>query len=146
MIDWKRWNATERRVQNYIQNPAELNTVERCQYYDQQTERYIAELQSEIAEMQEYRAELFARMQQLYSAPYDLKITLKREVRYREKKFYFLCIWKVYREDGIAPEMIESTKYTGTERTQAIKDYRAALKAHPGVACEMDIAKEKWER
>lgn len=60
--------------------------------------------------------------------------------------FYFLTVEKVFVDGGIDPLLIESTKYTGTERAQAIKDYRAALKAHPGVACEMDIAKGKWER
>jgi len=146
VIDWTSWRATDRRVQNYIEKPSTLNTVERCQYMDRQTEKYIAELQAEIAQMQGYRTELFARMQQLYSAAYDLKITLKREVRYGEKKFYFLCLWKVYHDHGIDPLLIESIKFAGTERAQAIKDYRAALKAHPGVACEMDIAKGKWER
>lgn len=146
MIDWKGYRATERHCSAYIQPPAALETVARCQQYDQDAARYIAELQAEITEMQEYRAELFARMQRLYSAPYELKITLKREVRYREKKFYFLCVWKVYHEDDITPEIIESTKYAGTERAQALKDYHAALKAHPGVACEMDIAKGKWEK
>ena len=28
----------------------------------------------------------------------------------------------------------------------AIKAYQAAVKAHPGVACELNIAKSRWER
>ena len=144
-IDWSNYRAEERLQRAFIQNPAELHTVERCQSYDMTAARYIEELKAEIEEMEAYRQELFARMQQIYSTPYTLKITLTRERR-ESGIFYWLQLWHCYDDPTIEPEAIESTRYAGKERARAIRDYHAALKAHPDVACSMDIAKRKWER
>ena len=144
MIDWKGYRATERRCSAYIQPPASLGTVDRCQYYDQTAARYIADMEKEIEDMKQYRADLFHRMRTIYAAPYHLKITLTREKR--DSVRYFLQEWKIYDDGEIQPEQISIQTYSGAERAQAIKDYRAALKAHPGIVCELSIAKGKWER
>lgn len=144
MIDWKGYRATDRRCSAYIQPPATLCTVDRCQYYDQIAARYISEMEKEIEDIKQYREDLFQRMRTIYTATYHLKITLTREKR--DSVRYFLQEWKIYDDGEIEPEQISIQTYRGAERAQAIKDYRAALKAHPGVACEMDIAKGKWER
>lgn len=146
MIDWNAWKAGERRCCAYIENPAKLDTVARCALYDQTAARYIAEMTAELEEMKAYRQALFGRMQTLYSTPRRLKITLKREKRYQGNVYYFLCYWQEYIEADIPPELVSSTKYPGTERAQAIKDYHQALRTHPGVSCEMDIAKSPYER
>ncbi len=39
----------------------------------------------------------------------------------------------------------ERTTYPGTMRSQALKDYAAYVKAHPGIIAEKDIEKSKWE-
>jgi outer membrane receptor for ferric coprogen and ferric-rhodotorulic acid len=130
----------------YLTKPSALDTIERCQRYDREAEQYLAELAGEIENIKEYRKDVFARMQMIYAAPWELKITLRREARYCDRKYYYLTVEKVYQAPGIQPEQVSCTKYAGTERSKAIADYRAALKAHPGVACEMDIARSKWER
>ena len=146
MIDWNRWNAGERKCFAYIVNPAELDTLSRCESYDQTAASYIEEMTAEIEEMKAYRQAVFHRMQTLYSIPYRLKITLTREKRYRGNVHYYLRHWKEYIGSDIPLEETSCTEYPGTDRAQAIKDYRLALKDHPGVACEMDIAKGKFER
>ena len=82
----------------------------------------------------------------MYSTPCTLKITLDREKRWNEKVVYHLNIWQVPIDPTIKPQLMETTRYAGTERAAAIKAYRAAVKAHPGVACELNIAKSRWER
>ena len=146
MIDWASYRVTDRRCSAYIQKPADLDTVDRCQYYDQITARYISDMEQEIERMKEYRAELYQRMRTIYAAPYHLKITLKREKRYQDKVIYYLQYWKEYESGEIPPEQISCDRYPGADRAQALKDYRQALKAHPGVKTELDIQKSAWER
>lgn len=149
MIDWNGYRATDRRVSAYLSNPSELDTVERCAYYDGIAARYIAEMEAEIAEMKQYRAALYERMQKLYSTPYTLKITLDREKRWNDagkRVIYHLNIWQVPIDPTMKPQLIENTNYAGTERAAAIKAYKAAVKAHPGVDCELNIEKSRWER
>ena len=146
MIDWSRYKATDRRVRAFVEDPAKLGTVERCTYYDGIAARYIASLEAEIACMKEYRAQLFDRMQKLYSTPESPRITLTREKRYDGKVYYYLQWWAVPVDPAIPPRVTESTTYPGKERAQAISAYKAAVKAHPGIDCELKIEKAKWER
>lgn len=146
MIDFQGRNDAEIQVRCYLVNPQKVNETGRLEYWDKSAADHIQQLQQAIEDLTGYRKQIFDRLQTVYTAPYNLKISLKREKRYQDKVFYFLTVEKVFVDGGIDPLLIESTRYTGTERAQAIKDYRAALKAHPGVACEMDIAKGKWEK
>lgn len=47
--------------------------------------------------------------------------------------------------DGTRTE-ISHTTYSGKERHKSIAAFNAAVKAHPGITAEMDIAKGRWER
>lgn len=145
MIDFSSYRAKDRRCTAYIQDPAKLDDVEKCAYYDGVAAEYIADMEAEIARMKEYRAQLFERIQVLYSTPTTLKITLEREKHWKGNVFYRLNFWRVSIDGSIPPKLESSTNYPGTQRAQAIKDYKAAVKAHPGVACEMNIEKRRWE-
>lgn len=146
MIDWTCYRAGDRRCYAYLTDPAKLDTVERCQMYDQTAARYLEELEAEIEAMKQYRQEVFSRMRLLYSAPSQLKITLTRERRYQANVYYILAYWREYIGEDIPPKLEQSTRYEGRQRQQAIADYKAAVKAHPGVACEMDITRKPWEK
>lgn len=143
-IDWKSYRADDRRCSAYIQCPAALDSVERCAYYDRIAERYIEDMVTEIENIKQYRQDLFRRMKAIYSSPHRPKITLRRERR--DSVFYYLQEWDIYEDQTIPPQQVSCTKYTGTDRAKAISDYRAAVKAHPGIDCEMNIEKGKWER
>ena len=143
MINWSDYRAEERRRYCYIQCPAKLNTVERCQFYDKSAATYIKELEEEIEQMKSYRLELYERMRLIYATPYRLKITLHREKR--DTVSYYLKFIKEYIENDIAPETLETRHYSGKERNKAIAEYKQAIKEHAGVACEMRIEKSKWE-
>lgn len=131
----------------YLRNPSSLQSISDCEYQDSQLSRYITELQSEISTLQNLRQETFQRIRYLYSVPFFPKVTLTRERRFRDGKvYYYLCTWKIYDAPDIEPERISCETYPGTARHQAIKDFRAYVKAHPGIQSEMNIEKSRWER
>ena len=59
---------------------------------------------------------------------------------------YYLDVKKVYDIPGIDPETIKRNVYPGTGRSQALKDFAAYQKSHPGIIAVKDIEKGKWER
>jgi hypothetical protein len=95
-----------------------------------------------------YQSLIYDRVQALMQAQYHMEIHLRRERRYYNdnKVFYYLEAVKVYDTPGIEPETIERTTYPGTERRQALKDFAAYQKSHPGIIAVKDIEKGKWEK
>lgn len=90
---------------------------------------------------------LYDRAQELAAAPWHHEIQLIREKRYCENKvFYYFKLLKVYDAAGIEPEPLENHKYSSADRRQAIKDFEAYQKSHPGIISVKDIEKSKWER
>lgn len=132
----------------YLKNPATLQTVEDCQQNDARLARYISDLESELETLRTLRQETFSRMQFLYSVPWVPKVELTRERRYyRDNKvFYYLTCWKIYSDSSVDPELVSRQEYPGTSRHQAIADYHAYVKSHPGILHEMHIEKGRWER
>lgn len=131
----------------YLLNPSSLQSVQDCAQQDSRLARYISELQSEIIALQNLRQETYQRICYLYSVPFTPKVTLTRERRFRDEKvFYYLTTWKIYDAPDVEPERISCETYPGTARHQAIKDFRAYVKSHPGIQSEMHIEKSRWER
>ncbi len=126
--------------------PDKLSDMHRISFQGAQAARYIKEAQAVIETMQAYQELLYDRVQLLETAPYHLEVILKREKRYDGKVWYWLTVHKVREVDGIEPETLEETKYPGTERSKALKDFAAYQKSHPGIIAVKDIEKGKWER
>lgn len=132
----------------YLKNPKSLQTIKDCQFQVGRLSRYIQDLENELKTLQNLRQENFQRMQYLYSLAYTPMVKLRR-VRpgFREGKvFYYLEEWKVYEDSTVEPEQVSRKEYPGTARRQAIADYHAYVKSHPGIRAEMDIEKGRWER
>lgn len=130
----------------YLAHPDTLNDMHRINYQGGQAARYIKEAQAVIETMQAYQQLLYERVQLLETAPYHLEVILSREKRYDGKVWYWLTVRKVREVDGVEPETLEQTKYPGTERSKALKDFSAYQKSHPGIIAVKDIEKSKWER
>ncbi|MBQ9269687.1 MAG: hypothetical protein IJ206_09255 [Oscillospiraceae bacterium] len=132
----------------YLRNPKSLYTVKDCQYQDSRYAQYISDLERELETLRNLRQENFQRMQYLYSLMYTPMVKLRRERRgLRDGKvFYYLEEWKVYEDSTVKPEQISRKEYPGTARRQAISDFHAYVKSHPGIQAEMDIEKGRWER
>ena len=129
----------------YLVSPDKLSDMNRISYQGGQAARNIKEAQAVIETMQAYQQLLYARVQLLETAPYHLEVILKREKRYDGKVWYWLTVRKVREVDGVEPETLEQTKYPGTERSKALKDFAAYQKSHPGIIAVKDIEKSKWE-
>lgn len=71
--------------------------------------------------------------------------TTETAEEFRKVKYY-LDVKKVYDTLEIEPETIKRNVYPGTGRSQAIKDFEAYQKSHPGIIAVKDIEKGKWER
>lgn len=130
----------------YLVSPDKLSDMNRISYQGAQAARYIKEAQAMIETMQAYQQLLYDRVQLLEMAPYHLEVILRREKRYDGKVWYWLTVRKVREVDGVEPETLEQTKYPGTERSKALKDFAAYQKSHPGIIAVKDIEKGKWER
>lgn len=130
----------------YLPDPNTLNTMERLSYQGAQAARYADELREMIQTMESYQSLIYDRVQALTTAPYHTEIHLRREKRFNNKVKYYLDVKKVYDTLEIEPETIKRNVYPGTGRSQAIKDFEAYQKSHPGIIALKDIEKSKWER
>ena len=120
--------------------------MDRLTYQGAQAARYAEELREMIQTMESYKILIYDRVQALTTSPYHTEIHLRREKRYQSKVKYYLDVKKVYDTLEIEPETIKRNVYPGTGRSQAIKDFEAYQKSHPGIIAVKDIEKGKWER
>ena len=102
-------------------------------------------MERKIEQLKAYRLALSERYNYLASAPQQPVVRLKRVKIYSGKVFYHLNTYTKNLLDGNEVET-SSTKYTGQERSKAIKDYKSYVKSHPGITAEMQIEKPKWEK
>lgn len=131
----------------FLPNPDKLHTMKDLTYHGSQAARYAAEFKALIETMEAYQSLIYDRVQALTTAQYHTEIHLTRQNQYwNHKIFYYLTVKKVYDTPGIEPETIECTTYPGTERRQALKDFAAYQKSHPGIIAVKDIEKARWER
>lgn len=92
-----------------------------------------------------YRQALAERYAVLATMPYTIRLDLKRDKGWYDKRVtYTLRLVRVY-EDG-HEDTEQETKYPGTERRQALADFEAEKKKRPGITAVLDIAKKSWEK
>lgn len=130
----------------YLPDPNTMNTMDRLTYQGAQAARYAEEFREMIQTMESYQSLIYDRVQALTTAPYHTEIHLLREKWYQSKVKYYLDVKKVYDTLEIEPETIKRNVYPGNGRSQAIKDFEAYRKSHPGIIAVKDIEKGKWER
>ena len=134
-------------VRQYLLSPEKLNTVDECRRWGAYASRAITEAQSFIQTMQEYQKLLYDRVQVLSAASWHYEALLLREPdSWKGKIFYYVQLLKVYDDPGIKTEIIENTKYPGSERRAAFAAFAALQKSRPGIISRKDIEKRRWER
>ena len=136
---------SDERIFIYLTHPEAINRLTDVVKYDEKSINYISDLERKIEQLKAYRLALSERYNYLASAPQQPIVRLKRVKSYSGKVFYHLNTYTKNLLDGNEVET-SSTKYTGQERSKAIKDYKSYVKAHPGILAEMQIEKPKWER
>ena len=127
-------------------DPDNMETASDILRRDKWTLDHIKDLEREIDLLKEYRLLLAERYNYLESAATAPVIMLKREKSYYENKVYYYLIESKRILDTGKDIQVNSTKYPGSERRQAIADYNAYIKGHPGIIAIKDIEKGKWER
>lgn len=132
------------RLHAYLTRPDAL-TADRIPYNDETAARVIAECESLIRSMQEYRQALAARFAQLSTASYKLRLELKREAGWTGRGVtYFVTIYKTF-DDGT--EVMElNERYPGKERHKAQARFEELKKQRPGIETVKDIERKSWER
>ena len=136
---------SDERIYIYLTHPEAINRLTDVVKYDEKSINYISDLERKIEQLKAYRLALSERYNYLASAPQQPVVRLKRVKSYSGKIFYHLNTYTKNLLDGNEVET-SSTKYTGQERSKAIKDYKSYVKSHPGILAEMQIEKPKWER
>lgn len=128
----------------YGQDPAAMLDLKSLESADRRAADDIRRLESYAEALKLYRAAVAQRYQELATAPTVPVITLKRTKTSYNGIRYTLAEYRQYL-DGTRTELRHTT-YSGKERHKAIAAFNAAVKAHPGITAEMDIAKGRWER
>ena len=133
------------RVTGYLLHPGDLDTTARVKDYDQSAERIIQELEEKIRQLQVYRIALAERYNYIATAPTVPVVRLTRQKTYEGRVFYYLTTYERNLLDGKEVKT-STTTFPGKERHKAIAAYNDYIKAHPGIAAEIDIEKRSWER
>ena len=134
----------EIRITAYLIRPDKL-TADRIPWNDEQAARLISGCESLIASLKEYRQALAERYAMLQTAPYKLRLELKREAGWRGKGIdYYVNIYRTY-EDGT--EVMELNEHdTGKQRREVLARFEELKKQRPGIEIVKDIEKRSWER
>lgn len=133
------------RISGYLLRPDQLDTTARVKDYDQTAERTIQELEEKIQQLKVYRIALAERYNYLATAPTVPVVRLTRRKTYESKVCYDLMTYNRNLLDGREVKT-STTTFPGKERRKAIEAYNKYVKAHPGIAAEIDIEKRSWER
>ena len=146
IIEKKYTNGEWRRTYHlYLYDPNNIVTPDFVRTKDTYVQEDIARLEEAVAILKQYRLELMDRYRYLSETPPSTELVLRRERSYRDSHVtYKLILHKLYPDGTEHTEQISS--HPGKERKQAISEYNAYCKSHPGLPHRMDIEKSKWEK
>ena len=134
----------EIRLSGWLLRPDAL-TAEKIACYDQSAASLIAEAQTLIDQLTEYRAALAERYAALATAAYRDRLELNRERHWRDSPvLYHVQIIRTY-EDGTAETVLHET-YHGQERRKAFARFAELKHQRPGIETMQDTDKRSWER
>lgn len=132
------------RFSGWLLRPDAL-TAEKIAGYDQSAARLIAEAQTLIGQLTEYRAALAERYAVLATAAYRDRLELIRDRHWRDSPvLYHVQIIRTY-EDGTAETVLHET-YHGQERRKAFARFAELKHQRPGIETMQDTEKRSWER
>ena len=130
----------------YLKKPEAIKSIKDIEYYESRARQAIAEAESLIKTLGEYRQALFERYQTVTATNYTLFLKLERHVHYNNPKTYVITIVKRFDGNNVADEETLREVYDGKERHKALKRFEELKKQYPNIENEMDIAKKHWER
>lgn len=132
-------------IQSYFWPPHTIDKLKEIADSDKKAAATIEECQKAIETLTAYRIALAERYNELATAPTVPVVKLIREKRYQHNVKYYIRFCSRNLDTGKDIET-DVKVYEGSERHQAIKDFEAYVKEHPGIIAEKNIEKSKWER
>ena len=143
--NWQCDDTTEVRVKRIIYDPKKLDTTERIRYYDNTADSFIAECQTAIKYMQEYRQALASRYAELETMLYIERLELVRYKIWRNSPVtYRIRIIRTYEDGTTRNELDES--YSGKDRRAAFDRFTKLKQQRPGIEAIQNTAKKSWEK
>lgn len=137
-------DTAEIRPYLYIIAPHKLTTKAEIDYREKATAEYIAELESIIEALKDYRKDLAKRYGDLETMPYTRLLRLERYPHWKGHIEYIITISRVFPDKTKINELREV--YPGKERKKAFDRTAELLKQYPGIPYEQDTDKRSWER
>ena len=132
------------RLSGWLLRPEDL-TAEKIANYDKSAARLVAEAQTLIDQLTEYRQALAARYATLATAAYRDRLELTRRRSWRNSPVYYdVKIIRTY-EDGTTETTLSET-YPGKQRRDALTRYDEIRKQRPGIDTVKDITPQAWEK
>lgn len=139
-------NSCNRTIYVYGQNPETEDSISELAKADKRICDKITELERTIEQLKAYRIAIAERYNYLATAPTTPVVKLKRQKLYYDKHVYYYIEHYSRDLNTNKDTLLESIKYTGTERKKAIEDFENYVSAHPGIISIKDIEKSRWER
>ena len=134
-------------IRLYYTRPEKIDTLDRIMREDQHSSYDIKSLELYIEVQKHYRQELCKQYNELATAATVPGVKLVRERQYwNDGKVFYKLTWYTHYIDSGFDVTDRYEVYKGTERHQAISDYRDYVRSHPGILATMQIEKAKWEK
>lgn len=148
-MSYKQWfdlrSDIDLRLSCYLSRPETQQTEKGIDRMDERAARMIAECQSTIEKLKEYRQALAARYAQLATMPYKLRLELHRHPSWYGRGItYELLLVKRYEDGTEVNELIET--YPGKERRTALQKFDDMQRQRPGIEVIRDTDKKSWEK
>lgn len=143
----------DKNIRCHVYDPEKIFEEKQIKLYDEWAAREIQEIEEMLVILKDYRQILVNRFSELATSATIPVVRLRRQRDFWKdhKVFYYLeeitrYIDKPDQKNGTSftDVVINSTKYPGSERREAIKAYNKYTKDHPGITAELDIEKSKW--
>ena len=140
-------NESNAEIRLYYTRPEKIDTLDRIIREDQRAADSIQRLEQYIEVLKLYRQELCKRYNELTTAATVPGVKLVRERQsWNSGKVLYRITWYTHYIDSGLDVTDRFEVYKGTERYQAISDYRDYVKSHPGILSTMQIEKAEWEK
>lgn len=137
--------TSEKVIRLYEFHPNNLHTEKEVLNSFERVQKDIERLEESILQLKAYQNALAERYNFIKTSPIKKKIRLHREKRWKSNVFYFIEFYDVNLTDG-HEELTHSIKYTGKERSNAIKHFEQLKKEKKDTIFEKDIEPAKWEK
>lgn len=143
--NWRGGDSAEIKLWCVIYKPEKLDTTARIVYYDNMVDSFIAECQSTIKHLQEYRQALAFRYAKLETMSYKERLELIRNKNWRNAPVtYHVRIIRTYEDGTTRNELDES--YSGKNRRAAFDRFAKLKQQRPSIEAIQDTAKKSWEK